>query len=115
MMTKDQIKVFRDKLIEACDKHIAAGNPIVLGVFVHNSCLCPLAILAGKDAAIDVLAPHITDDIAQNITKQLGFHVSDVDVWSFIDGFDDMLLAPEDQLVELGRELRQKYDAHITA
>jgi hypothetical protein len=92
-MNFNQVQQFRQRLIEACDKHIAAGGKIVSGTFKRRpNEVCPLTCLS------------LTDKDWVSFGGEL---------WAFIIAFDDSRLTDKDKsyvgAVLLGKELRQKY------
>lgn len=105
-MNPEQLKIFKQALIEATDKYIAEGGKVVPGRFSGNNSRCPMGCLL----------PSIDEPMFQVLTKQLGFEITDREVWDFVFGFDgskgltDLGLTDiESPTYLLGRELRAKY------
>ena len=104
-MNADQFQSFKQQIIAAVDKHLAEGGTIATGGFGAGKCLCPLSCLGGENLGG-------TKPTYQSLTEQLGFLVSDDEVWGFILAFDggEYFESHHDTAMKmLGVELRNKY------
>jgi hypothetical protein len=99
-MDSIQLGLFKQALIEACDKHLAIGGTIQSMLFGGGVCRCPIACLvvnSGKGYRLP-------------LCERMGFEISEDDFWNFLDGFDDSGIVHNDsEMYQLGVELRAKY------
>lgn len=97
-----QEHTFKAAIIEAIEKHIAAGGKITNRTFTSVDGQCPVTCLIdGEDIY----------DCSKGLTIKLGFPVSSKEAWSVIDGFDDIegSIYRDLELYGFGQELRKKY------
>jgi hypothetical protein len=104
-MTPEQTQIFKDRIVQAVDAHIANGGILLSGCFgFRKTAMCPVSCVIGSPDLQGALSHKLVSNV-------LGFDVSDEEVWSFIDGFDGnphtVVGVPE--LYQFGLELRQKY------
>lgn len=109
-MNAHQAEKFRALLIEACDKHLASGERIVVGKFYDGvGGLCPLTILFGNN---------FLSDRTETLSDRLGITIDKEELWAFVCGFDDGAIPDRYKkyvaAILLGKELRAKYvDASV--
>lgn len=124
-MTKEQVKILEQALVQACDARLAVGGRIISGMFrgspqglnfdgtpVPSADYCPLACLGiAGFKQLDLL------------TEKLGFQLSKDDAEEFVVNFDDTLRVVVDgplnylkrrwtPIARMARRLRKKYITH---
>lgn len=109
-MTPEQLKSVEQKITHAVEEHLATGGRLMAGTFRTGNDLCPIACL------LKTAGRH---DLIQGVSDQLGFRITDEQLWSFIAGFDgsshfDATPSLLDQdMLKLGKHMRQKYHDKI--
>ena len=108
-MTPEQRIELKDLLTRSCEAVIADGKKITTGTFgfVGSQCFCPIGA-----ACIDMW--HVLGGYHGMLSKKIGFEVSDLDMYAFIDGFDGGTHRQprhdqDPELFVMGQEFREKY------
>lgn len=100
-LTKTQkVERLKKLLVKACNAHIKAGGKIVTGAFRNKKGCCPIycATKTGNVGNFKLV-----------LEEKLGFSLSNIDLFAFIDGFDSTHTWRANAESKLGKALRKKY------
>jgi hypothetical protein len=115
-MNKEEIKILKDRLIEAIDLHLKNGGKLISGGFGYEDRCCPI------DCLVKGIATHSKKGYCgfnTRMSRALGFEISKQEMWDFIYSYDvgvgdkPMMQIFNTDLGKLGKQIRKKYDKEI--